>query len=190
MRICLSSAVILTLLASSAAAQTAYLYSGDPFTSATGTYSVGGQVTGTFTTASPLPASLPYTGITVLRYSFSSGVHTFTPENSEVCGFVVATDGSGNITRWYISFQSTNPGNYQHMIFSEGNADEGSDSATSGLRRIPPCTLLTFETAGSESPGTWVSAAALGRTVPALNGLSLTLLTALLAAIALVALRR
>jgi hypothetical protein len=176
---------------------TTYTYTGDPFTSAVPPYSAGGRVTGTITTANPLPPFLPLTDITtaITSLTFTDGIQTRTLANSFVCTFRVATDGAGNITRWEILLRQSpfSPGDPQQSIDSSGNAGlpEGNDLAGTGPAGAGPCSpiaLTTFASTGSQ--GTWIGAAAIGQQIPALDGVGLLVLAALLGGVALVVLRR
>ncbi|HEV7239634.1 MAG TPA: hypothetical protein VGQ36_10370 [Thermoanaerobaculia bacterium] len=155
--------VILIFLAIPAAAQTTtYTYTGDPYTAATAPYVLGGQVTGTFTTASPLPAFLPLTDIrpSLQSLSFSDGVATRTLATSFVCTFQVATDGVGNITQWQILLRESpyTPLSPQHSIDSSGAPGliEGNDLAGTGPAGAGPCDPIALTTSGgSGSQGSW-----------------------------------
>jgi IPTL-CTERM motif len=176
---------------------TIYTYTGDPFTSALPPYNVGGQVTGTITTANPLPPFLALTDITtaITSLTFTDGIQTRTLGNSFVCTFQVATDGAGNITEWVILLRQSpfSPGDPQQSIDSSGNAGlpEGNDLAGTGPGGAGPCSPIALTAFGSTgTQGTWIGAAAIGQQVPALDGWGLLMLTALLGGIALLVLRR
>jgi len=174
---------------------TIYTYLGDPFTTALPPYTIGGRVTGTITTANPLPAFLPLTDITtaITSMTFTDGIQTRTLASSFVCTFRVATDGAGNITQWEITLRESpySTGSPQQSIDSTGNAvaPEGADVAGTGTAGASPCSPMALTSFGSTgSQGTWTGEAAIGQ-VPALNGLGVILLAAMLAGIALVILR-
>jgi hypothetical protein len=176
---------------------TTYTYTGDPYTSATAPYSVGGSLTGTLVTANPLPPSLPLTDVGALltSYSFTDGVQTRMDVDSALCSFKVATDGAGNITMWQVFLRKWpyTPGLPQHSIESAGNAvppPEGTDLVGSGLGGALPCSPFVLSVSGSTvTQGTWIPAAASSSgSAPALGDLGLALLTVLLAAAALYAL--
>lgn len=141
---------------------TTYNYTGDPYTSAVAPYSLGGQLTGTFTTANPLPPFLPLTDITpaLATMSFNDTVETRTLANSFLCSFQVATDGAGNITQWVISLRRSpyNPGDPHHSISSSGNpgAVQGIDSSGTGTAPAGPCDPMVQTTFGSTATqGSW-----------------------------------
>jgi hypothetical protein len=159
MRKCIA-AVFLLALAFSASAQTPTdTYTGAPFTTATPPYTVGGNVTGTFTTASPLPPFLAYADIrpSLESLSFSDGVATRTLANSFICTFLVATDGVGNITGWIILLRQSPyaPATPQHSIDSSG-VPGGIDLAGTGPANASPCGFIALTTSGSSNTrGSW-----------------------------------
>lgn len=167
---------------------TTYNYVGDPFTVATAPYAVGGRVTGSITVANPLPPFLPLTDITpsLTALSFNDTVATRTLANSFLCSFRVATDGAGNITQWQITLRQSpyTTGNPQHSIDSTGvpGVIEGNDLAGTGTAGVNPCDPIVLSSSGSTfTEGTWIGAAAAGVAIPALDGIALLLLAALLA---------
>jgi hypothetical protein len=103
----------LVLLAPAASAQSTYTYAGgtinsfgegDPPTngSTRQTYSLGGSITGSFTTTAPLAANLSSQniGALVTAYSFNDSQQTYASTNPNVrkITFSVTTNGSGAIT--------------------------------------------------------------------------------------------
>jgi hypothetical protein len=110
---------LLVLLAPPASAAT-YTLSGATYNPASlfGVYASATGITGSFTTASPLPANLanaPIAGGTgglglVTSWSFNDGVFTYTNANSDLWqngvaaahSFSVSTDSAGNITNFFI----------------------------------------------------------------------------------------
>ena len=176
---------------------TVYTYTGDPFTTALPPYTIGGRVTGTITTDNPLPAFMPLTDITpaLTSLTFTDGVQTRTLANSFLCLFRVATDGAGNITQWEITLRQSpyTTGSPQQSIDSTGNPvfPEGNDLAGTGLAGVSPCSPMALTTFGSTATqGTWVGQAIAGETIPALGELGLVVLMALMAGVALLAMRR
>src|SRR5687768_6686340 len=151
-----------TIVPAANAQTTTYSYTGDPYTVATAPYVVGGQLTGSFTLASPLPAFLPLTNITpsLTALSFNDGVATRTLANSFICTFQEATDGAGNITRWQITLRQSpySPGNPQHSIDSSGQPGviEGVDLVGTGTAGANPCDPIVLSpNAGTATQGTW-----------------------------------
>ena len=175
---------------------TTYHYTGDPFTTATGPYALGGRVTGTIATLNPLPPFLPLGDITpaLASLTFTDGVQTRTLANTFVCSFRVATDGAGNITEWEVFLREApwvfpDP---QHAIDSTGQPGivEGIDQAGAGPAGFAPCAPIVLSQRGSTaSQGTWTRDALISE-IPALDGAGLAALMALLGALAVAALRR
>ena len=166
---------------------TNYNYTGDPFTTATAPYAIGGRVTGSITVANPLPPFMPLTDITtaLTALSFTDGVATRTLADSFLCDFRVATDGAGNITEWEITLRQSpyTTGNPQHSIDSSGdpNIIEGIDLAGTGPAGVNPCSPIALSSfGGTGTEGTWIGAAAAGVAIPALDGMALALLAGLL----------
>jgi hypothetical protein len=93
-------------LQSAARAET-YTYTGNDFQSATAPYTLTDFVSGFFTLASPLGANLVAASETPTSFSFTDQVQTFSsvspPPNVT---FKISTDGSGNISGWFINLQS------------------------------------------------------------------------------------
>jgi hypothetical protein len=175
---------------------TGYHYTGDPFTTASPPYALGGRVTGTIVTAGPLPASMPLTDVTAAleSLSFTDGVQTRTLASSFLCTFRVATDGAGDITEWQVTLRQSpfSTGDPQQAIDSSGSPgiQEGADHAGTGPAGPSPCSpmvLAPFAATGSQ--GTWTRDALISE-IPALDGAGLTALVGLLAAAALAFLRR
>lgn len=108
--------IILAAFANVAAATT-YTYTGTNYLTVSGGYTTSMQITGSFTTASPLAANLSNARIgpsglnLVTSWSFNDGVQTLTNANSELLygnldAFDVSTDGLGNITAFSIGFMN------------------------------------------------------------------------------------
>jgi hypothetical protein len=105
-------ALALAVISAPAAAQTVYSFTAPDYVAVTdpcGTpgpdcfpYSTSMNISGSFTTASPLPAfQSPEVDITplIIDYSFFDGVTTYSKgdPNSVIQGFRVRTDGNGNV---------------------------------------------------------------------------------------------
>ena len=175
---------------------TTYHYTGDPFTAASPPYAVGGRVTGAIVTANPLPAFLPLTDITTALASltFTDGIQTRTLASTFLCSFRVATDGAGDITEWEVTLRQSpfSTGDPQQSIDSSGSPgiQEGADLTGTGTAGASPCSPMVLTAAASTgSQGTW-SREALISEIPALDGVGLAALMALLAALAVAYLRR
>jgi hypothetical protein len=108
-------------LAPSASADTVYTYTGNPYTSCSGTYTCNGTtpyLSLTFTVASGAPlnnltlfgAGSDVTAY-VTSYSFSDGLSlSITEANGSYAEFNIATDANGNITGWYAHAYISPPG--------------------------------------------------------------------------------
>lgn len=105
------------LLFSNIVAATTYTFTGPTFTTVAGTYNVTMSITGSFTTASPLPANMPFTAIgpagsgLATSWSFNDGINTLTNLNSDEfggfpSGFQISTDASGQISNYSIALIS------------------------------------------------------------------------------------
>jgi len=79
-----------------------YNYTGQNFTTVSGSYATSMSVTGSFTLASPLAPNLSFDIITPVAFSFSDGVQTFTNSNTLAPVFEVSTDASGHIDLWEV----------------------------------------------------------------------------------------
>ena len=141
---------------------TTYTYTGDPYTTATAPYVLGERLTGTMTTANPLPPFMPFTDISaaLTSISFDDSVAVRTLANSFLCSVQVATDGAGNITRWQITLRESpyTTGNPQHSIDSSGTPTppEGIDLVGTGPANADPCGIVILNpSASTASQGTW-----------------------------------
>lgn len=81
--------------------QSTITYTGTPFTEGS---VLGSIVQGTFTINGTLPTNATNVLIVATDFSFNDGLFTFDPQNIGPEGFVVSTDGSGNITGWNVNF--------------------------------------------------------------------------------------
>ena len=115
------------LAARPAVAATTYSYISPNYTAAeitgtgTGTppvYTTAMHFSGSFTTASPLPANMPGTDIgpngsnLVQSWSFNDGLHDYSAANSNlITEFIVATDAAGNIQQFGLAGVSPLPPN-------------------------------------------------------------------------------
>lgn len=147
----------------SASADTIYTYTGNLFTSFTGTDActagVGEcQLTISFSVGSPLPANLALTVLAPLTYSISDGANTLTPQNSFPPGsvfgpsFVVGTGASGQVNQWIVSVEGmSGPDQFELQSFNVGVAFDFTDT-------LAPCGSGCFSEAGFafvDSPGDW-----------------------------------
>lgn len=87
-------------------------------------YTANMRITGSFTTATPLPPNVvemigPSGSNQVTSWSFNDGINTFTKDNSyESHSFRVGTDANGNITDWLIRLLSPLPPNSNNQLMS------------------------------------------------------------------------
>jgi hypothetical protein len=88
--------------ASVQAVPTTYKYTGNPFTTATASYTTSDFVTALVTLADPLAPNMPLTIVTPLAFSFSDGVQTITDLNVMSTSIRFETGQTGVITEWEI----------------------------------------------------------------------------------------
>ena len=97
------------------ASGTTYTYAGPVYAVAGAPFTTAMSITGTFTTAAPLPANMAYTDIgpygsgLLTAWSFADGVHTYTQATSDTVVFNVQTDAKGNIVDFGIDLQNPRP---------------------------------------------------------------------------------
>ena len=157
------------------ASATTYTFTGTPYTSASGVFTTSMVVSGSFTTAAPLPPNMPLTEIgpgaatpLVTSWSFFDGVRTYTHTDSQVLfgltqHFIVATNASGGISDYQIGFMSpTGP----HTVGQTMNGvvfNQTSYSATVALCTAVDnsvCTRIVSDgsnVATGNVRGTWVT---------------------------------
>jgi len=177
---------------------TLYRYTGDPYSTATSPYVLGGNLSGELVLANPLPPFLPLSDITpaIVGFSFADDVATRQLGDSFLCSFEVATDGTGAISHWRIAlreFPYTVAGP-QHSIDSLGLAApyNGNDFVGTGPAAVNPCGgILLDPSAATFSRGTWTQESGASVVeVPALDGAGAAALALALVGAALTALRR
>lgn len=132
-----------------AVADTVYAYKGNSFTSVTAPYTTSDFISGSFSTALPLPANQLTLEVPTESFSFSDGAQTITnttPNISPV--FTITTDASGKIISWVVALQNING----FGIITANTAGDESSAADGGS--------MSFESQGSNSasPGVWRSA--------------------------------
>ena len=96
-----------------------YTYTGSNFNFVSGPYTTSMSITGSFTTASPLPANMAVTDIgpngsnLVTGWSFTDTINTYTNANSVVLPqlgtFRIGTDVTGSVTSFYIQLEQPLP---------------------------------------------------------------------------------
>ncbi|MEM8962521.1 MAG: hypothetical protein AAGD38_13640 [Acidobacteriota bacterium] len=142
---------------------TTYTYTGNPFDTVTGPpYTTSNAITGSVTTAAPLPRNLPLSDqrALVTSFSFTDGVQTRTDGDSEILLFEVATDDAGNLVSWAITFTSaplaTMVGEIRDTMDINSTIDQGGTGAcvlvTNGL-----CSSFSLTVFGNvlNMPGMW-----------------------------------
>jgi hypothetical protein len=110
-RVGFALACLLAWIASPAAADVIYQYTGNPFTTATSPYTTSDFVSGTIELSSVLPPNLNQASIQVNAFSFSDGVQTLTSATlGSPTDSLVSTNGSGTIVGfWEFVFGGRNP---------------------------------------------------------------------------------
>jgi hypothetical protein len=136
----------LALAVSARANLSSYMYTGDPFDNSSGDFAAGcsgsydigtncsGFITISFTVSAPL-VGVSDDPIAPLSFSLSDqdGL-TITQANATASTFTVSTDGSGNITKWYVSAcissttctDDTNPNPIQQITTASANLSPAS----------------------------------------------------------------
>jgi hypothetical protein len=200
---------VLMLFFSAANWAATYIYQGNNYSTIIvgTTYSTSMHISGSFTTANPLPANLSSTDIgptgsnLVQSWSFNDGVNTYTPANSYIVqiGFTVTTDSSGNISQYSIGIFSPLP---PHALGDpiSGIAVTSSDGVAAATGA--PCLDLSDSTCiaanGASAtggfaisvPGTFSLAATSATPIPALTEWGMIILSSLLALGTVFTLRR
>jgi hypothetical protein len=190
-------AVVLLVPAAPAFAQAVYSYQGNNYDQSVvpgPTFNNSMRVTGSFELTLALPPNLLLTSIgppQLVDYSFSNGVFTFTPANSTICDFQIATGPAADIVQWSIFLREAGvpSGSVQQTVNSSrivGARDQGDLSISTGVA----CASLpgTEDRFVEDNPGVWTAGAIPG--VPFLPVRAWVLLAALLAAGGAVILRR
>jgi hypothetical protein len=187
-----------------------YTYVGNNYTYIEGpTYDLSMFLSGTFTTAEPLPESMASTDIThtVTSFEFFDGVETRTMDDSWGWRFRVETDAAGDISRWSIHLQeepeATSVGERRHLVDSfsfwlQGFGIYSTDQAGHGDCTDVingTCTTFVLDDYGSVQlePGTWTTTVVTPpatNAIPTLSVWGATLLVFLLAALGVIRLWR
>jgi hypothetical protein len=194
----------------SLACATTYSYVGPTYVTATGLYTTSMHVTGSFTTASPLPKNMALTDIgpdggsnLVTSWSFSDGVNTYTNTNTVLLygidtNFAVSTDAGGNVLSFNLGFMAPVPPNTvdepMNAIFLSPGETQATTAAlcsaiTAGVCTFIPTGSANFATA--DTPGVWqLAAVATVTPVPTLSESALVLLGIGVAMLAVLVRRR
>lgn len=107
--IVLTAAIVCFLLAAAfpgaARADQTYTYSGNPFTTDSGTDTCPPEcsLSGSFTISSPLGTGLSYVELGPTGYSFTDGNTVWNQSDSTIDAFLMSTNGAGQITNWEIT---------------------------------------------------------------------------------------
>jgi len=153
MRISLLALLATLLLPAPLPADTyTYTYTGNDFTSATGTFTTSDAISGSFTLASPLAGNLPFQVLTsVQSFSFSDDVTTIDNTQPQWSSplFEIGTDGSGNITTWFIVLENSTGSSFLSGISTGNYPARPQDFGAEGA---------AFPNQGSNTsvPGTWM----------------------------------
>jgi hypothetical protein len=157
--------LVLSCSCSSSKADTVYAYQ-NSFTSVSGIYQIGDQITGTFVLSDsfvPGPTyRLPGTSWTseditsgVVSYDFTDGHQTFTQANSTIANFLLGLNGgatpNGDSTWWNFGFNSATGG------ISTANLPSTSSSGEVYVTSATDGSSSAGNIRGSSigSPGTW-----------------------------------
>ncbi len=189
-------AIVLALaLSASSVAAKLYVYTGLQYAGASGVYTSSMRITGTFTTADPLPSNMPLTPIgpgglnLVTGWSFTDGVNTLTNNNSTLLYggdgyFLVSTDENGQIALFGLGFMSPLPpntvGQPMDFIFFTSEAQQVGASAPCTALLGALCESIPASSANSAynfAGGTW---SALAEPVPVLTPPVLVVLAGLI----------
>jgi hypothetical protein len=114
-------------------ADTIYTYTGNDFTTVSGSLSKSDSISGSFTVAGPLGDNFSGT-IKPESFTFSDGVTSISKGTSI---FEITTDSRGNITSWDILISSTNPFLSITTENNGGKSDDASSLSGSALNRNP-----------------------------------------------------
>ena len=192
--------VVAGLVVSTAAyGVTTYSYIGPLFTSAVAPYTMSMRITGTFTTAVPLPPNMALTPIgplgngLALSWSFTDGVNTLTDVNSDEFGlsaqYAVATGSNGAITDWAIWLEShKSPWSVGETnlfvieVESGGDNDNAEQGGTCNAVTAGHCSNASFgtERGSTDTVGVWTGGSLPVTAVPTLSAWGVLLLVALM----------
>ena len=141
-----TAAIVCFLLAAAfpgtASADQTYTYTGNPFTNDQGTDTCPPEcsLSGSFAVSSALGVGLSYVELSPTSYSFTDGNTVWNQSDSTIDGFLMSTNGTGQITNWEIElvlnsglqpwFFSANNGPNINCVGCFGTVDqtESSDS--------------------------------------------------------------
>ncbi len=161
-------------------------YQGRPFTTAFPPYTTAMSISGSFAVGANLPpnSTIDISG-SLLHFSFFDGIETRNETNSLVCQFEVDTNSSGTVISGNIWLRESGGADPQHSLEIRDSSDLAgflSPNNGCGSGALNPFASVTGQ------PGVWNGQGGLLE-VPALSGVGLALLTALLIGCALWRLR-
>ena len=190
--------LVLQLAFAPLAAATTYLFTSPTYTFASGSYTTSMRLTGSLTTAVPLPPNMPYSSVEPLAtsWSFFDGLVTYTNLNtSDFEGFFVATDANGDISAWGLDNLTPAAPNtvgetidVVYIAQSGGGAAGGYHATCVGVSVAGICNAYTASSLGivEGSAGSWttVRAPAAATPAPAADPRTLALLALLMLVLA------
>jgi len=146
------TSALLSIALSGAAWATTYNYTGPTYNFVGAPYTTSMSITGSFTTASPLPANMPITDIgplgsnLVTAWSFNDGINSYDQTNSVVfppagLTFRIGTDASGNITSFAIQLEKPLPPHIVTQLMSAITLTTIGGNQSQGLNATPCLTL-------------------------------------------------
>jgi len=144
----LAGASFAMLLAASprpARADVVYTYTGNDFTSVSGSYNTTDSLDGSMTFTTALASDLDDAELYPTSFTFSDGVQTITNSTATNSVYIeVSTDAAGIIDSWYMYFPNPGSGNYIETIAnSQGSLTEDVGSTSS---------VVAYD---ENNPGTW-----------------------------------
>ena len=147
----------LSLLPTSAQANTIYTYIGNPFTVFSGLDACPSvcNISGSLTLASPLAANLPFEAITPAAFSFTDGSITVTADQGG--RFDVATDPGGNISFWEIALGSGQVGGPGVCISLDSVRDPTGTPQDNSLSVSCSSGAFAGSALVNDNPGSWSS---------------------------------
>jgi hypothetical protein len=204
----LALAMALAMGPSIALADTTYTYTSANYQSAVAPHTNSMHLQGSFTTAAPLPPSMPLTNIgplgsgLVTTWQFNDGINSYNESNSmEYAGnpgsFAVSTDSSGNIATFRIGLMSPLPPHTDASVLDAFEAEYDGTTSELTIFYQEDCNTTSGTDICRGLPGTWgeitthtFSRASSVISVPALSAFGMLLLLSLLVLSAFFTMRR
>ena len=141
-----------------------YTYTGNPFTQVSGVYTTSDFLSGSFTTATPLPANLSNATISpmITTFAFSDGVFTWSPANSYVNTAIFSTDSSGKVTSWTLGiagkaapFVTCNGGCFGYLQTTNQLPVTNGIAAADSVGNFGQGSAGNGWPSGADDPGAW-----------------------------------